>query len=351
MGGSFLRKNGSYILAAYLMDGGVDAVREDDLFKLTHINYAFALIRDGKVVGDHLKNIDKLRLFKRINPELTTVISIGGWGAGGFSEAVSTPEGRSVFADTAIELMRAHNLDGIDVDWEYPCSSAAGIASSPDDKHNFTLMLKELREKLDKLGQRDNKRYLLTIAAGAGKYYIDSTEMHLVQQYLDYVNLMTYDMRGTVEHVTGHHTNLFAPAIDPDGISCHKAVVIFRNAGVPLEKMVLGAAFYGRMWKGVNNADSGLNQRAETTGRFTLPYTDLSQGYINKNGFVRHWDDSAKAPYLFNGCAFISYDDRESLQHKARYVKERGLAGIMFWEYSLDRTYTLVDALYRELGR
>jgi len=344
-----LQRERGYVLAAYLADRGMDYVIKEDIFRLTHINYAFAVIRDGKVVGDHLKNVDKLNRLKEINPKLTTVISIGGWGAGGFSEAASTPEGRSIFADTAIELMKAHNFDGIDIDWEYPCSSAAGIASSPNDKHNFTLMLRELREKLDKLGQTDSKHYLLTIAAGAGQYFIDGTEMHIAHQYLDYVNLMTYDMRGSFEHITGHHTNLFALACEPDGISCAKAVDMFENAGVPAEKMVLGAAFYGRMWKGVDNIHSGLNQRAETTGRYTLSYTELVQSYVDKNGFKRYWDDDAKAPYLFNGDAFISYDDEESLRHKARYVKERGLAGMMFWEYSLDQTHTLIYTLYKEL--
>lgn len=344
-----LQKERKYVLAAYLVDKEVGAIMQEDIFKLTHINYAFAVIRDGKVVGDHLKNIDKLNQFKKINPKLNTVISIGGWGAGGFSEAASTPETRSIFVDTAIEFMKAHNFDGIDIDWEYPCSSVAGIASSPNDKYNFTLMLKELREKLDKLGQIDNKYYFLTIAAGAGQYFIDGTEMHIVQQYLDYVNLMTYDMRGSFQDITGHHTNLFASADNPDGISCDKAVGMFEKAGVPVEKIVLGAAFYGRMWKGVKNANCGLNQKAETTGRYTLSYTDLVQNYVNKNGFIRYWDDSAKAPYLFNGDVFISYDDEESLRHKAHYVKEKGLAGIMFWEYSLDKTHTLVDTLYKEL--
>ena len=190
----------------------------------------------------------------------------------------------------------------------------------------------------------------MTIAAGAGEYFIDGAEMDAVQQYIDYVNLMTYDMRGSFQKITGHHTNLFASAYDPDGISCEKAVNIFQKAGVPAEKIVLGAAFYGRVWKGVNDENCGLNQNAETTGRYTLSYTELVNNYINKNGFVRYWDDSAKAPYLFNGDVFISYDDEMSLKHKAQYIKEKELAGIMFWEYSLDKSYTLVDTLYKELG-
>lgn len=126
----------------------------------------------------------------------------------------------------------------------------------------------------------------------------------------------------TQQDTTGHHTNLFISDDMPKRMSCDKAVSMFKKAGVPLEKMVLGAAFYGRMWKGVKNVNNGLNQKAETTGRHTVSYTDLTEHYINKNGFTRYWDDNAKAPYLFSGDVFISYDDAESLSHKARYVKE-----------------------------
>lgn len=344
------KSNGEgYMVAAYLTDKWTNDVAKEDIFKLTHINYAFALVKDNAVTGEHLKNIDKLNEFKKLNPQLKTVISIGGWGAGGFSEAASTAEGRRIFADTAIDFMKNNNFDGIDIDWEYPCSSLAEIKSSPDDKHNFTLMLKEMREKLDALGKPHGKHYLLTIAAGADQYFIDGTEMDIIQQYLDYVNIMTYDMRGSFQDITGHHTNLYAPTGDPEGISGEKSVGLFVNAGVPIEKIVLGAAFYARMWLGVENADNGLHRKAETTGCHTRDYTDLLENYINKNDFVRYWDDNAKAPYLFSGNTFVSYDDEESLGYKAEYIKEKGLAGIMFWEYPLDKSHTLVDKLYREL--
>jgi len=341
-----------YVLAAYVYEGGkgggANAIIEEDLFKLTHINYAFALIKDGAVTGDHLKEIDRLNELKKKNPELKTLISVGGWGAGGFSEAASTAEGRARFADTAAEFMEAKGFDGIDIDWEYPCSSAAGIKSSPDDKYTFTLLIKDLRDRLDELGRKNKRHYLLTAAVGAGPYFIHSTEMDKVQQYLDFVNLMTYDMRG-YNNITGHHTNLYAPQGDPEGMSGAKAVELFHAAGVPLEKMVLGAAFYSRIWTGVENKNNGLHQRAQGPAGFGKSHGELLRDYINKNGFVRYWDDSAKAPYLFNGDTFITYDDEESLAYKAEYVKSKGLAGIMFWQYSHDESHTLVDRLYREL--
>lgn len=345
------KTNGAKLMiAAYLGDRSTHMLREEDVMKLTHINYAFAHVKDGEVTGSHLKNIGRLNELKALNPDLKTVISIGGWGAGGFSEAASTPESRKKFADTAVELMLRNNFDGIDIDWEYPCSSLAGIASSPDDKQNFTLMLAEIREKLDLVGRESGKHYMLNIAAGAGQYFLDGTEMDKAQQYLDYVNLMTYDMRGSFQNTTGHHTNLYDQTGDPDGISGERAVNMFVEAGVPVEKIVLGAAFYARVWKGVENAGTGLNRKAQTTGCHTIDYTGLLESYINKNGYTRYWDDLAKAPYLFNGDTFISYDDEESLTYKAEFIKNIGLAGIMFWEYPLDSSYTLVDRLYKEIN-
>jgi len=343
------RKESKFIIAAYLGDKGAHTLIEEDVMKLTHINYAFALVKDGEVTGSHLKNLDILKKMKALNPNLKTVISIGGWGAGGFSEAASTEESRGKFADTAVEFMLNNDFDGIDIDWEYPCSSLAGIASSPDDKFTFTLMLQEIRNRLDSLEKERGKHYLLTVAAGAGEYFIEGTEMEKVQQYIDYLNLMTYDMRGSFQDITGHHTNLYEQSGEPEGISSEKAVDMFVNAGVPIEKIVLGAAFYSRIWHGVENVGTGLGRKAETTGSHSVSYTELLESYINKNGYTRYWDDKAKAPYLFNGETFISYDDEESMTCKAEFIKERGLAGIMFWEYSLDKSRTLLDSLYRTL--
>jgi chitinase len=149
------------------------------------------------------QNIEYIRNYKKIKPDLKLLLSVGGWGHGGFSPMASTFENRQKFADSALSAMETLNLDGIDIDWEYPCIGWANIESSPDDKVNFTLMLNQLRETL-------NSRYkspLLTIAVGAGKYFTDSTEMDKIAPILDYVSLMTYDMH--FDNKTGHHTNLY----------------------------------------------------------------------------------------------------------------------------------------------
>ena len=289
--------------------------------------------------------------FKRIrkeNAECKLVLSVGGWGAGGFSEAAADEEGREKFALTAVEIIRHYGLDGLDIDWEYPCISTAGIAATYDDRENFTKLIKTSREIMDKELGKDK---MLTIAAGAGEYFINSTNMREVEKYLDYVQLMTYDLRGGYHIITGHHTNLLDDKKDILQASAKKAAACFENAGVPREKLILGAAYYSRMWKGVPDRENGLHQMAETTGGYGPSYGELVKDYINKNGYKRYFDEEARAPWLFNGDTFISYDDEESCKEKAEYVVNNGLGGIMFWEYRLDETRTLTEVMRKALDK
>lgn len=327
--------NKKYLKTAYVFRG-FDKVTPDDLRMLTHINIAFGHCVDSKISISHFKqpNIDAILEYKKINPELKLLLSVGGWGAGGFSPMSATSENRKKFAESSIAVIERLGLDGIDIDWEYPCIGSAGIEYSPDDKQNFTYMLDELRNTLDK----NYKSQLLTIAVGAGKYFTDSTEMDKVAPLLDYVQLMTYDTYNRKN--CSHHTNLYP--------MCDRTVDLFNNAGVPIEKLVLGAAFYSRLWKCNPPVDGdGLNAQAETGGMFGPSFGDLHANYIIKieNGYTAYWDDEAKAPYLFNGTDFISYDDERSIAAKCGYIKEKSLAGIMYWEHSCDPTRLLLNAI------
>jgi chitinase len=335
----------------YASDACLPLITREDALKLTHLNVAFGHVVNDEIRIEHLKHLDSIKTLKAYNPELTVLLSVGGWGAGGFSEAASTPEGRKRMADSAIRIMRNYPFEGIDLDWEYPCYSEAGIASSPDDKINFTLLLRDMREAFDLFESEVNDHRLLTIAAGADQYYIDGTEMNQAQRYLDYVQLMTYDMRGGFQTLTGHHTNLYTPTGDLFRISVDASVRMFRQAGVPIEKIVIGAAFYSRMWKDVPDNNRGMNQMTPGPGGYGPDYTRLASEFIDLNGYTRYWDDEAKAPYLFDGNHYITYDDEESLQHKCRYVMDEGLAGIMFWEFSCDTTHRLLDAIYNGFDR
>lgn len=331
-----------YIFAPYIMENSIDSVRVSDILRITHLNISFAIIVDGEVSVKHLNYLDRISIYKKINPELKVVLSIGGWGADGFSQAAKTKEGREKFAQTAMKIVTDWDFDGVDIDWEYPCSEQAGIAYADYDKENFTFLLQELRNSLDNL--KTGKKYILTSAVGGGEYFVKGTEMEKVSQILDYVNLMTYDLRGGFTNITGHHANLGPQTGDEEGLSSMKTVEIFHKAGVPYEKMILGAAFYGRKWDNVlSTENNGLGQEADAFGNYSAGFSELKADFIDKNGFVRYFDEQAKAPYLFNGKCFITYEDEQSVKAKCDFIKEKGLAGIMYWSYGSSELFEVIS--------
>ena len=315
--------------------------------KLTHINFAFGKIEGGKVVLPHpgvAANLAYLRSLKANNPRLQVLLSVGGWEAEGFSDAAASAASRAAFAESIVALLREHSLDGVDLDWEYPGQSVAGIKSRPEDKQNFTALLKTVREHLD--AARGDRRYLLTIAS-ADREYFDFTEMDKLHRYLDFINVMTYDFFNSLTPTTGHHAGLYAaPFAAPTDRNADASIKQHLAAGIPADKLVLGVAFYGRGFAGVKPQRLGLNQPYE---RFEAahPYVELVDKFIGRDGFVREWDAKAQAPFLWNAQtrAFITYDDPQSIAVKADYVRKNRLGGMMFWELSQDSGGVLLDAV------
>ncbi|MGM9646899.1 MAG: glycoside hydrolase family 18 protein [Eubacteriales bacterium] len=336
-----------HIKAGYVYHYELKNFTAEDANRLDVINIAFGLVKDGAVCFPHPDALCELPRIREANSALRIVISVGGWGAGGFSPAAATKEGRMKFADSCLALAEEWKLDGIDIDWEYPGLDWAGIEASPDDKANYTALLQAVRDAFDRAGHTD---WMLTVAVGCDRYFIEHTEMDKVAGILDYVSLMTYDMRGCGEPFTGHHTNLL-PYTDCDQNprgqrSVLHTVRIFEEAGVPRQKLVIGIAFYSRMWKDVEEAGSGHGLRAKAgPGDYGPGYSDILRDYMGKGKFVEYWDDDCKAPYLSDGKTFLSYDNVRSIGEKCRFVKENGLLGLMYWEHSCDATRTLLKAL------
>jgi chitinase len=324
--------------------------------KLTHINYAFADVKDGKVVegfSHDAENFKVLAGLRKRNPQLRILVSVGGWTwSGAFSDMALTPKSRLPFVESAVDFVRRHDLDGFDVDWEYPGLPGNGNPHRPEDTANFTALMAELRAALDAQGKKTGRRYLLTFAAGAFSDFLAHTEMDKVQASVDFVNLMTYDFREAEgDPVAGHHANLYPHPSDPKKLSADRAVREFLAVGVPPGKLVLGVPFYGRAWGEVGAKDKGLYQPGKAlTERLDTKYPNLA-GLVGKGGWVREWDDVAQAAFLWNADkrTFVSYEDPESLRRKCRYVREGGLAGVMFWEYTVDGTGQLLGTLFTEL--
>lgn len=318
---------------------------------LTHLNYAFAGVSaDGVCASMDAQadraNLPALRELKQQNPQLRTLISIGGaTGSKHFSEAARTADARQRLAESCVRFMRDAGFDGLDIDWEYP--------SGADDKRNFTALLAELRQQLDMQARADHTQYLLTIAAPAGQQQLAGFDLRQLATYADWINLMAYDFAGNWSRVTGFNAPLHAAsesATRPSD-SVDAAVQSYLAAGVPPNKLVLGVSFYGVGWKGVPNRNHGLYQQhaGQPRGTFekgSFAYDDLTQNYLQD--YARFWEDVAQSPWIYNAAAkiMISYDDPQSLGVKAGYIKANKLGGVMIWELSGDDAqHSLLNAL------
>ena len=339
---------------------GYDTVKNEiapnDVDKIDTLIFAFARLVNGEVT---LQPADAMRLhqliaLKTTHPQLKVMVSVGGWGVDGFSDAASTSVNRQRFADSAAQLLTANDADGLDVDWEYPEHAEAHIKASAQDRGNFTLLLKDLRATLDRAGDGHSHRgahhYTLSIAA-ADSVFVSGIDIAAVAPSLDWFNLMTYDFVNSLTPTTGHHTGLHTSTFAPsDARSTDKAVQQFLAASVPPQKLLIGVAFYGREFADVQPMHEGLYQ---AYGHFqgTYPWPQLKADFINHGGYTRYWDEVAKAPYLWNATTqrFISYDDPQSIAAKADYVKSQHLGGIMYWEQSQDPQGELLDAIWHGL--
>jgi chitinase len=314
---------------------------------------------DGK--GGLKGNFNQLKKLKAQNPNLKVFISLGGWTwSKWFSNAASTDALRKKLVSSCIDVYIKGNIpydassnaggagsaagvfDGIDVDWEYPDAQGIGKNTvSSDDKQNNTLLLKEFREQLDALGEQTKKRYGLTVAIGAGSDKIEKTEPGKYSQYLDWINLMSYDFNGgwDASGPTDFQSHLYNdPKTGKPGLAAQynidSAVKKLMEAGAPASKIVLGIPFYGRGWTGVPNVDNGLYQSA--TGPAKGTYEPGIEDYkvlktAPGNVFVH---PVTKQSWKYDGNTFWSYDTPEVIKTKMDYVKSMGLGGAFSW--SLD---------------
>jgi len=288
--------------------------------------------------------VDELANLRRVNPDLNILVSTGGGNNQGHGEATKTKEGLDKLVQSTMYIVKRYDLDGIDCDWEFP-----GDTGIIEEKYQHTALFKGYREELDKLGLENGRKYWLTTAAGSGQWYLDRTEIDKSHEYLDFINLMTYDSNTGVKH-TGHHTNLYQTdkgSLRPQ--SADYNIQLMANAGVPIEKILMGMAFYSHKWVNVADCNHGFFQESPYENICGPSYTEIALKYENKMGYTKYFDESAKAPYLFNGSTFISYDDPLSIQYKCDYLKEHNMAGAFYWVHSADHTGILFDAMYDNL--
>lgn len=327
-----------------------------DVSKLTHINYAFAYIgQDNKIKLGYPdkdpENFKMLNDLKSLNPDLKILISVGGWNwSDKFSDTASTDASRTAFAKSCVEFLVQYGIDGIDLDWEYPVGGGLPTNSKrPLDKQNFTLLLKEIRQKLDEQELKDNKQYLLTIAGGASYYYLNNIEPTKIKEYLDYVNIMSYDLHGPWDQYSDFNAPLYNKSSSSPQykISVDSSVEAWVNAGFTKDKLVVGIPFYGYMYQVNKDNSNGFLQKF-SDGK-ALSYSNIKTNYLNNSDYKRYYDTESMVPWLYDGDTFISYDDLHSLKVKAEYIKSEKLGGAMIWELSQDYNNELINSIYEVL--
>lgn len=302
--------------------------------KLTHIIYSFLHLNGETLAFDKPEDsiaVAHLVEFKKKQPRLKILLSLGGWGGcETCSDVFSTEKGRNNFAQSVKDILIRTHTDGIDLDWEYP--AIVGLPEhkyQPEDRHNFTLLVKALRKTL-------GDEYEISFAAGGYTEYLEkSIEWKEVMQEVDRVNLMSYDLTNGYSTTTGHHTPLYSTPQQVE--STDHAVRFLDSVGVPSEKIIIGAAFYARIFKNVENTNQGLNQAC--VFKTSINYTDFEDSLFAPNQFIEYWDSTAQAPFAYNASKkeFASYDNENSIAMKVKYAKEKKLGGIMFWELTADK--------------
>jgi len=343
-----------------------------DPFMCTHLIFAFGWLKNGKLstfeenddtVGGKVGLYDRVVGLKAKNPNLKVLLAIGGWsfGTAKFKEVAKTRFSRQTFVFSAVDFLREHNFDGLDMDWEYPKSS---------DKENFSALLSELRQAFDYEAEDSGKEALLLSAAvPVGPDNVrGGYDVPAVAKALDFVNLMAYDFHGKWESQAGHNAPLFAPSSDSEWrkqLSVEFAAKMWTRLGTPKEKLVIGMPTYGRSFTLSNPSQYVVNSPASgggTAGEYTreagfLAYYEICEMLQKGSNYI--WDNEMKVPYLVKGNQWVGFDDERSIRNKMDWVKDNGYAGAMVWTVDMDDfngtvcgsgvKYPLIGAMREEL--
>ncbi|HAM11479.1 MAG: hypothetical protein A2X05_02285 [Bacteroidetes bacterium GWE2_41_25] len=353
--------NNIRVLAYYL--GSANPIDKYDVTQMTHIIFCFGQINGNRfsITKNDSAVIKKMVSLKKVNPELKVILSLGGGrGCKTCSDAFSTAAGREEFAKSINETHKYFGTDGLDLDWEFPTvEHFVGQKYSVADKVNFTKLVAAIREY--------NPGKELSFAAGAhAGIFEEVVEWKKVMKMMDYVNLMTYDIGsyqnrpdlpqyrhlalGEDAKITYHHTALYSTPDQLHAIpgkyaqfktpgqerSVDWCVKYLLKMGIPASKIIVGAAFYGRVYEEVDYLNDGLYMPGKYKGG--VSFKNFPAELPADSGYVYHWDEIAKAPWIYNKekKIFVTFDDKRSVVLKTEYVIDNKLGGIMFWQLGND---------------
>ncbi|KAG0016009.1 hypothetical protein BGZ80_009498 [Entomortierella chlamydospora] len=368
------RATDNNVVVGYWVPWGDVPVAQLDMTKYTHINYGFAVTvkknpNPTDITFDRYYDGNNMRaLVARGNQYgVPILMSIGGWtGSQTFSTISANANLRKTFINNAMVFVRNNtlplyadtpdgwNMDGIDIDWEYP-GRAGAICNvyTPQDAANYLTLLKELRAQMDL--EFPNQHKLLTAAVRVKPFDgADGNPMSDVSayaQYFDWVSIMAYDIMGSWSATTGPNapfTN--GPSGLADPYSFTQAINDWTAAKFPANKLVVGTAFYGRSVTTTvdMNAQNPITMYVNKTNVTPKggPSDSNDINFFCNEGAV-YWDDATQTPWLFRASdkTFISYDDIQSLTIKVNHAKQAGVKGVMLWDMSYDYNNELITVL------
>lgn len=284
-------------------------------------------------VGTNLYGcLKQLNILKQKNRSLKVLLSIGGWTySSNFAVPASTAAGREKFASSAVELIKNLGFDGIDIDWEYPKSAT--------EAQHFVELLKACREAMDAYSSRVgvNHHFELTVACPAGPQNYNNMDIRGMDRYLDFWNLMAYDYAGSWDAHAGHQANLRPSRNNPKAtpFNTEQAIAHYKSQGVHASKIVIGMPLYGRAFEntdGLGHPFSGVGEGTWENGVHDFKTLPLPGAEVRI-------DEDAGASYSYDPAKrqLVSFDTVEMARRKAKWIKQQGLGGAMWWESSADR--------------
>lgn len=325
----------------------------------THIIFSFAKIDENLELSSFEWNDESTEFsqgmyhktveLKSINKDLKVLIAVGGWNHGSkpFSDMARAKRSRFNFVDKAIMFLKKHRFDGLDLDWEYPASR--DTANRPEDQYYFTELCKDLYTAFESHG------LILSAAVAAGYKTLEgSYEMDEIHKHLDFINLMTYDLRGSWDNVTGHNAPLYTNKYDVNPkLTVDYAVQLWLDH-VPPEKLVLGIASYGRSFKLHDGFESCPLTNTPVSGAAKKGEYSREDGFLTyfevcnkilESGWRYAWNEVQQVPYAYSnessiqsGESFewVGFDDVKSVEIKVKYAMKHKLGGAMIWAMDMD---------------